>query len=172
MSTTPKNKLFISIIAILLLANIAMLIFFVLLREPGKQWHRNDKGVSPVSEMLQKKLGFTEQQMKEYEQLKQQHREKMKPLFEDLRTAKEQLYKYLSDTTTNETILNTATDLIGQKQSVIDLRFFNHFKDIRALCTAEQRVGFDSLLPPLLHKMIIPGRRNGPPPHDSLNKRD
>lgn len=172
MKATSKNKLFILTIAILLLANIAMLLFFVWLKEPQEKEHPRQKGRNPVSELLENKIGFNKQQMSQYEQMKQLHKEKMKPLFEDIRMAKEQFYSNLNSPAISDSAINAASETIGEKQRLLDMQIFNHFRNLRNLCTAEQRPAFDTLIQGVLHKMVIAGRRGGQSRNDTLKKQD
>ncbi|HEY9364335.1 MAG TPA: hypothetical protein VIQ00_13800 [Chitinophagaceae bacterium] len=157
MSSSPKIKFLIFLISILLITNIAMLVFFVW-KKPIDQRDRGERRVS-TSELLKTKIGFSETQMKEYDQLKQEHRESMRPLFDSIRIAKEDFYKQLNQPSVNDSVLNITAANIGKKQQMIDLQVFNHFRKVRGMCTGDQQPKFDSLINGIIQKMIVPWRR-------------
>lgn len=162
MSPGSKSKLYIFIIAALLLANIAMLTFFVWMKEPPKKGNRSEnRPGNPITEILQKKVGFNEQQMSQYEKLKQQHWQLMKPMFDSMRRAKEQFYERLDDEVIPDTAISRSSEAIGERQTAMDRQIFRHFRSLRELCTEEQKPRFDSLIKGVVQRMIAPGRRGG-----------
>src|SRR6266446_3144739 len=95
METTSQNKSLISIIVFLLLTNIAMLIFFLFLGNTSRrEMHGMDENF--MSGILQKEVGFNDNQINAYKKLKEDQMHRMRPLFEDVRTAKDNFYKLLS----------------------------------------------------------------------------
>ena len=97
--------------------------------------------------------------MAEFDKMADQHRQQMRPLFEDIGKTKESFYKMLSQPQTADTVLNQAASQIGDKQKAIDIKIFTHFQNIRQLCTPEQQSAFDSLIQRVVHRMIFPMRR-------------
>jgi hypothetical protein len=168
-----NNKVLLFLVAILFLANISMLAYILWMREPMKTNGRSDRQKSPITEFLEKKIGFSAEQMKSFDQTRKNHRQKMKPLFEDIKTAKVQFYSYLTDPTTSDSVLNRAASIIGEKQKFLDMQTFQNFKEIRSLCTAEQQPKYDSLIANEISNMWIPswkgssrqGKDNARPAH-------
>ena len=76
MSTTSKNKILLITVVVLLLTNIAMLFLF-LNKGPEKRDPRGGREAM-MTEFLQKEIGFSPQQIQQYDSLSKQHREKMK----------------------------------------------------------------------------------------------
>ncbi len=153
MERLAKNKLLILLVGILLLANIIMLSFWLF--KPKSQNHnnsgnKNSKGM--VSGFLKKDLNFTDDQLKRFDTLRSAHFERIKPFYKELNNSKEVLFSltYSSDSSAIDSLANE----IGKRQAEIDKNFLNHFRQIRELCTEEQKPAFDSLFPGLVKKMI------------------
>ncbi|MEO5996266.1 MAG: periplasmic heavy metal sensor [Chitinophagaceae bacterium] len=151
-----NNKVLLFIVAILLLANIAMLFYFLWMREPERKNTRGDRQKSPMTEFLQVEIGFNTEQLAAFEKTRQQHRQKMKPLFEDIKTAKVQFYGFLTDPSINDSTINAAALQIGEKQKLLDMQTFHNFREIRSLCTPEQQPRYDSLIVNEISKMWFP----------------
>jgi Spy/CpxP family protein refolding chaperone len=169
MKSVLKNKVLVSIIGILLLANIAMLVFLVSgMKKPDRgNSESRPQSHSPV-DFLQSKIGLTDQQVDQLDQLKEVHHEKLNPLFEDLRTTKDSFFLLIKDSASASAIDSAAT-LIGEKQKSLDMAVFRTIQEVRNLCTPEQQVKFDSLLPKIAYKMA--GHiRKGNTKEDSLKK--
>lgn len=152
MSTTRNRNLLI-IIAALVLTNVAVLVYFL----------RHEKNEKPpawtgVSEMLQKEVGFTEEQIAKYKEMKGKQRGKIRPMFDDMRKAKDSLFRLLSYPETSDSILNEMADVIAQKQKAIDLETLNHFKRVRTLCTSDQLAKYDTMVLQMVRKMGKPVR--------------
>lgn len=144
-----------------LLANVVMLAYFGWIRESNHHNPHNGPG-SPMAAFLQQELGFTAQQMEAYNKLRQQNRQKMKPLFEDVRLAKVHFYDFLNDEQINDSLLDAAASQIGEKQKVLDLQTLKNFRQLRTLCTEEQKKKYDSLITGVISNMWFTPR-NGPP---------
>lgn len=156
--STSKNKSLIFIIIFLLLTNIAVLGYFLWYKQTDKPPERDKR--NGIAADLQKEVGFNDQQIAQYKQLKDEQWKKFKPMLEDIRKAKDSLYRLLSNESVNDSVINMTAELIGQKQKAIDLQAFTHFKQIRALCTPEQLPKYDTLIQRMMRKMGKPPRRN------------
>ena len=159
MSQPSRNKNLIFIIAVLLLTNIAVLVYFLWLKKPEEP-KRNSGHGSGLTEMLQQEVGFDENQIAQYKQLKEAQWKTIRPLFDEMRKAKDSLFRLMSDSTVSDSIINNAADVIGKKQRALDLQTFNHFKKVRTLCiTPEQQVKYDSAVLRMFRKMGKPARK-------------
>lgn len=154
MERLAKNKLLILLVGILLLANIIMLSFWLF--KPKSQNHnnsgnKNSKGM--VSGFLKKELNFNDDQLKRFDTLRSAHFERIKPFYRELNNSKEVLFSRAYVTSDSSAIDSLANE-IGKRQAEIDKNFLNHFRQIRELCTEDQKPAFDSLFPGLVKKMI------------------
>jgi protein CpxP len=153
-----RNKIYIFLIGILLLSNLALVAFFVWNQPAKKEVHRDRPG-SYMQEALKNDVGFSDEQMTKFEAMASQHRQQMRPLFEDISKTKESFYHMLTQPAVSDSQLNLAAEQIGEKQEMIDLKIFMHFQNIREICTPNQQPQFDSLIQHVVHKMIFPMRR-------------
>lgn len=156
MTYIKNNKVLAFIIAVLLLSNIVMLYFF-LRNECGDQ---NKKPAAQQGGMraymiktLKDSAGFNDQQIAQYEQLTDKHKETMKPLFQDIAMTKDSLYKLLLVQPSDSLVTHYLTR-IGEKQKAIDQRIFNHFYNLKEICTPDQRPKYDSLIQHVIKGMI------------------
>ncbi len=163
-----RNKLLLFIIAILFLANVALLYFFFKGKEEVKPPSREHRGISG---QLKNDVGFSDEQMKAYDLRREQHMNEMKGLFETMRQTKEQFFNTVKNPGATDSLVQSNASAIAGQQKAIDLRTHAYFSDLRKICTAEQLPKFDSLYQQVIKRMISMGRR--PPPggtHDSLKK--
>ena len=145
------------IIGALLLTNVAVLFYFLRQeKEPSTQ--QPDRARSTVTEMLQDEVGFNEDQTAKYKELKDKQREKIKPMYDNMRKAKDSLFRLLSYPGTPDSVLNKAGEVIAQRQKELDIETFNHFRRVRTLCTPDQLPQYDSLVIRLIRKMGKPFR--------------
>lgn len=152
-----KSRSLIFIITILLLTNIAVLGYFLWFKKPYKHDNR-EKGHNGITTALQNEVGFNEQQVAQYRELKEKQWATIRPMFDNMCKAKDNLFRLLSDENANDSIINKTADVIASQQKAVDIQVFNHFKKIRSLCTPEQRPKYDSLVQRILKKMGKPCR--------------
>ena len=145
MSTQTKSKLYLLIIGILLITNIAMLFFFLGNKGGGKKPNRGNDRSAMMKEFLQKDIGFTEQQIQQYGTLSKQNREKMKADFDAMKTAKEQQFKELGSKGFSDSAITATAIKAAENQKLVEEKMLTYFATVRKLCTAEQLPKFDSL---------------------------
>jgi periplasmic protein CpxP/Spy len=160
MSTTRNRNLLI-IIAVLLLTNVAVLVYFLAQKKNEKNASSNpDRDRNGVAEMLQKEVGFNEEQATKYKEMKEKQRGKIRPMYDEMRKAKDSLFRLLSYPETSDSVLNKMAEGIAQKQKAIDLETFNHFKRVRVLCTVDQLPKYDTMVLQMFRKMGRPVRHS------------
>ena len=149
-----NNKILTIAVVLLLIINIALVVFMIQGRKKGTSWHGSGKG--DPSEMMAKELNMTEQQKKDHKLLKEEHFKNIKPLFDSVKAAKTAFFSLLKDSVVSDSILNTYSQRISERQAAIDKLTFAHFKRIRNLFTAEQQPKFDAFV----QKMMQRGRKD------------
>ena len=159
MKQLTQNRFLVSLVAVLLVANLGlMLYFFVFKKEknPPKGPPRQ-----PVANFMQKKLGFNESQTARFQQLRDQHKEAVKPVIGEMKKLKDSLYHLLQKPNVNESDVTSMASKIGEKQKEWELMIFHHFQKVREICDSSQLPKFDSLV----HHMINrgPGMRKKRP---------
>jgi Spy/CpxP family protein refolding chaperone len=152
MDTVRKYKTLVSIIVFLLITNFAMLIFFMVIAKPiDKKSRYNDQNGFGV--MLQKEVGFSKAQLEKYQALRTQQRQNIKPLFDDIRKSKDNFYGLLYSDSVPDSVIDANADSIANTQKKLDLQMFNHFKNIRNICTPDQLQKFDSSIKKAVARM-------------------
>jgi protein CpxP len=154
MNTNSKIRILMLVAVILLLTNICMLVFFLYNKESGRRGaHGGREGM--MTEFLQKEIGFTPQQIQQYDSLNKQHREKMKALFEEAGKNREAQVKQLAAAGFSDSVINSISIQSAEKQKQLMVQMFGNLKDIRQICSPAQLPKFDSLI----YKVI--GRHGG-----------
>lgn len=157
MSYLRNNKLLLLIIGVLLVANISLLWFYVW-KKPAR------KGSRPPTETpsmkLKREIGFNDQQATIYDSLREKHYGSIRPMFEDLRTSRDSLFKLMHQPMVDDSLIAMQSEVVYEKQKAIDLKMHRYFRSIRDLCTEEQKPKMDSFLTNLAKKMSN-GRRWG-----------
>ena len=167
---SPRIKVLLFLIGILLVTNLVLLLFFVLNKdgEPGrgKRPPHTDRS-QMMRNFLKDSVGFNEQQLTQFDQIREKNREDMKPLFEEMRQSKLAFYNLLKQPGTPDSVSQAAANLMAEKQMAVDMAFYKNFESIRSLCTPEQQAKYDTLVQQIVRRMIGPPRKG-----DSKQKKD
>lgn len=152
MNNDRKTKSLITIIIFLLITNIAMLIFFVVQSKPAERRERNHES-NGMYKSLQNDVGFSKDQLNQYKVLREEQIRKVHPMFDELREAKKDFYTLINSGQVSDSLVVAGADSIAQKQKRLDLQMFGYFKNLRAICTREQKQKFDSLMKKVVVRM-------------------
>lgn len=146
-----RSKVFIAIIGILLIANIA-LVSFLLMKKDGRNREKKPEWKAVISGFLKKEIGFDTVQLKQYDSLSDRHKSNMKKLTDSLRSTKEKQFKELAALNFSDSAMNAIADRSSSTQKTMELRMFNHLRNIRMLCKPAQLPKFDSLFGKVLNR--------------------
>jgi len=149
MANQSKNKILVIIIAVLLLINAAMIIYFFKL--PEKAGFHNDLRAA-MPEFLQNDIGFNSQQMQQYDSLSEVYNKKFKATMDDLKNSRQKEFKQLANTGFNDSTIDSIASLSTENKKLLEIHLLQYTKDIRKLCTAEQQAKFDTTLYKVLNK--------------------
>lgn len=127
------------------------MLLFMLFRKPDKPI---EKKPTMFSQMVAGLMLDSSQQLV-FKQRKDSFMKSMKPLWEDIRKSKYELYKQLQDVNTPDSVIQRLTSDIGQKTRMSEEMQYKHFRELRTLCTAAQQQRFDTLLPPLISRYRV-----------------
>jgi len=153
MNNDKKTKSLITIIIFLLITNIAMLVFFVMQGKPAERRQRNHES-NGMYNSLKNDVGFSKEQLDQYQALREEQMKKVHPIFDEVREAKKDFYGLMNSTQISDSLVNADADSIAQKQKHLDLQMFGYFKNVRAICTESQQPKFDSLMKTVEMRMI------------------
>jgi Spy/CpxP family protein refolding chaperone len=159
MNSNSRTRRLIITIVILLITNIAILAFFLLPKYSATR-NAGEARSFGMAETLRKEVGLDSQQVKQLNSLRQEHWKKMKPMFEDLQQSKSQFFQFLKAPETPDSVINAAASAIAEKQKLIDLQMFQHFRNSRLVCRPEQRPKYDSIVQVAVRRMS--GGARGP----------
>lgn len=158
MEKQNRSKVFLVIIGILLIANIAMLSFFLMKKDNGRNEKRPDRKAM-IADFLKKEIGFNQAQLQQYDTLSDRHRDNVRKMYDNHRSSKDNQFKQLAASNFSDSIINNMADQSAASQKIMELQMFNHLKNIRALCTPEQLPKFDSLFVKILNRRGGEGRK-------------
>lgn len=153
-----RSKVFLLVIAILLVANIAMVTFF-LMKKDGRRSEKRPDRKTMIAEFLKKEIGFTAAQLQQYDTLSTKHQENVKKMFESSRASKDKQFKELAAGDFSDSVINVVAGQSAELQKTMELQMFNHLKNIRMLCTSEQLPKFDSLFVKILNRRGGEGKK-------------
>ena len=153
MNNSAKIKVLVTIVIFLLITNIAMLIFFLATGKHPDSGQKN-RDFNGMYNSLQSEVGFTKDQLDQYQVLRVDQREKAGPMFNALRNAKKDFYKLMYSPANSDSLINAGADSIAQKQKVVDIQMFRYFKNIRDICQPGQLPKFDSAIAHEIGRMI------------------
>lgn len=154
-----KSKVFLTIIGILLVANIAMVSFFLMKKDSRKVDKPRTDRKAMISNFLKTEIGFDTIQLKKYDSLSTKHRENIKKMFDSSRGTKDNQFKELTAADFSDSVMLLIADRSAASQKMMELKMFNHLKKIRMMCTAEQLPKFDSLFVKVLNRRNGEGRK-------------
>ena len=163
MSTLFRNKILSGLVILLLIANVATIVFF---------WTGMRKSQSPppqrTAEYVIKELSLNDSQQKQYETMITQHRKQTKQIREQIRDSKDSLFDLLSNPNINDSSKHYMAAKISSLNQQLELLTFEHFKLVRKICNPDQQQKFDKIIKDVLRMMAAPAphenRPPGPPP--------
>lgn len=151
MNKENRSKVLLLIIAILVVANISMLVFFLQEKEPPRKTNRQDRKAY-ISAFLKNEIGFDTVQLVQYDTLSTMHRKKMSGMFDKLKSNKATQFKQLVAGNFSDSTMNALADSSATTQKAIEIVMFNHLKTLRKLCKPAQEPLFDSLFVKVLNR--------------------
>ncbi|AHF17748.1 Spy/CpxP family protein refolding chaperone [Niabella soli] len=159
MNSTSRSKSLIFVIIILLITNIALLVYTFVFLKRGPQDHKKDGFTSA----LRKEVGFSDDQIKQFNVLKEKSWAAAKADMEHIRRIKQALFDLTKETSVSDSAVILLADSIAKLQKGVEINTFRHFKETRQICTPEQMPKYDSLMKKII-RQGRPGRPVGGPP--------
>ncbi|HUS02243.1 MAG TPA: periplasmic heavy metal sensor [Chitinophagaceae bacterium] len=160
-----KNNLLIWSVILLVIANVAVLVTI---------WSTHRKqgpGRGTPADYLIKELNLNSDQQNKLRSLAKQHHEQSLKIREGIKSARHDLFKLLQQPAIDDSTKRSAADNVAKDLEQLDLLTFDHFKEVRSICTPEQQKKFDKIIEDVLQMIASgpPGRgpRHGehmPPP--------
>lgn len=155
-----KNRFLILTVGILVMLNLLTLGMLWMDRHRGGEPLAPAGGGAPlIDAFLKETLKLTPEQWGAFEPLKQEHRRQMDLLTPALRADKHALFGLLAQDTVSDAEVKALLTRIAAQHRAIDSVTYAHFRQVRALCTPEQRARFAAVAAEL-PRLLRPG---GPP---------
>lgn len=141
-----KYKWMVFLVLILLISNmvLAFFLFFANDKKPRKKNSPDDWAMKIYNE-----IGLDSTQIAIFKKEKDIFFTTMRPVWNENKEAKEKLYNSLAINPSDSSI-NLLLDQIKRTNHFSDSFTFTHFQKLRALCTDEQKVRFDTIMPKLI----------------------
>jgi len=162
MNYFKNNKVLLLVIAALILVNLGLLYYGFIARD--KHVPRTSPSrtvmIKRTEEKLRKDVGFTDDQVKQYEQLRMAHGDSLDSKLEQLGKIKESFLNLLFQSNVSDSAIDATAERICEKQKSIDKQMLRHFISVRQLATEDQRPKMDSFLQKITKRMS--GRGRGP----------
>ena len=125
---------------------LAFFLFFSTDKKPRKKESADEWAIKIYNE-----IGLDSAQIVVFKKEKDDFFNTMRPVWNENRQAKENLYKKLTSNTADTTVLHFLSQ-IERTNHFSDSFTFAHFVKLRAMCTPEQQVRFDTIIPKLVLK--------------------
>jgi protein CpxP len=158
-SKNSKYKPLLFIILILLVANLAAIAFTYLRinKKPHREKQVDRKEMT--ERYLREELKFSKEQMARYEQISASNKKETDQLFDSLRVEKERRISYLQEQNYTDSAIDQVVNRTMPRQAELDRKMLMHIRNLRAICTEEQRQRFDTGF----YKMMRRGRGDKKP---------
>ena len=134
-----SNKIFIIVIALLLVANIVTLAILLTDKKTDYDGRKN-----AMRNYLKSEVGFSDAQLVAFDTVKSRQREAAKLFYDEIRQRKQNNLKKIGIDNFSDSSINSAAAYAATQQQNMELNMLKHLKDIRNLCTASQRAVFDT----------------------------
>jgi hypothetical protein len=161
MNYFQNNKVLLLVIAALIIVNLGLLYYGFIDREKKRDSMTMEERIKRTSEKLRNEVGFNDDQINKYLDLRKKHFDSIHPKFEDLEKTKETFLNLVYQSNLNDSAIQAGSADICEKQRAIDEQMLRHFVSLRQLATEEQRPKLDSFLQRIIKRMT--GGRPSPP---------
>jgi periplasmic protein CpxP/Spy len=156
-------KILIWTVVLLVLCNIG-LVATIWLKPGAKQGHRGPR------DFVISSLKFSDDQVKQYDALIEEHQRSMRRLRREAMEYRQQLFNNIKNEGHGGVNADSLAGLIADHQRQIENVTYGHFVQVRALCTDAQKEEFDKIIGDVIRKMNGGGHGGPPPPGEDGNR--
>jgi protein CpxP len=126
----------------LLLLNLSTLSFIFFKYNKSDENRKSNK----PDQLIINKLAFNKEQENIYKKLIQNHRQQINIIQETILNYKNNLYTKLKNNSSSKTQTDSLISKINEQQKNIELINYNHFLDIKGICSQKQIPAYDELV--------------------------
>jgi Spy/CpxP family protein refolding chaperone len=159
MNTNNKSKLFSIIIIALLLINTVAVSFLLLKKDKHRLPPPHPQQQGGAFNFLVKELKLDSSQIQQYQALRENHKNSADSIRQQKRKLKDSLFQLLKQHISSDVAVQQQLNAIAQNERYLDEITFNHFKQVRAICNAQQQTKFDEVIATAM-RMQAPQRQH------------
>ncbi len=149
MNNGSKNKTLIIIIVLLLISNIFLVGFYMFKNKTSHRTKGKDDGFVTA---LKNDVGFSEEQLKKFSELKETNWTQAKERMNQVRKLRSQIFDLTRQNSVADSTVERIADSIAILQKQFEIKSYNHFKETRAICTPQQQAAYDSLMKKIINR--------------------
>ncbi len=154
-TNNSSNRIFIIVIALLLIANIVTLTMLLANKKPYTDDHKNT-----MRNYLKTEIGFSDAQLDAFDTVKSKHRAQVKTIFDEIRLNKQLNLKKIGADNFSDSSVKAAAAYAATQQQYLETKMLNHLKEIRNLCTPAQHANFDTGFYKIMSRSATEAKRN------------
>lgn len=169
MDIIKQKRLTMTVIIILILLNLTILTLLWL----GRPTRLRTEAPPPALEkqrlqhLLRDELGFDQRQIEQFQYLQKMHRDQVRVLQDEIQQLKKQMFDAVLDDNPNPVLSDSLLQLSQDKQAEIERLTFQHFVDLKKLCSPEQQDKLQLLIHDMFRRPPQGERPLPPPPGES-----
>ncbi len=148
-----NKKLYITVIIVLLLINAVTVTLLWIKFFTAPDFKREERhhikgkpGIRLDSEFISEALNFSPEQQKTYEEIEKRHFDYARPLFDSIFVWKKYLLDRSIDGGLSPEEVAAVTNKIGNTQALLEKDLYQHFSEIKNICSNEQKEKFKDLV--------------------------
>jgi Spy/CpxP family protein refolding chaperone len=122
-------------------------------RPDGHSGNRSNRG-----NWFAEQLKLDSNQKQQHKQLRDVHFESMKPLFDSITIQKTRLFNVMKEPAGDDSMVNEYSRRIADLEMEITLKNYNHFKQVRALLSADQQTKYDEMMQRMISRKSPPDK--------------
>ena len=157
MDTLKRNNLLTWLVLILIVANVAVLTIFWMGHKRNE-----DRPHGTPAEFLTKQLGLNGKQQAQLTELGHAHHQASEKIRGRIKDARDQFFGLLKTPNVNDSAKHRAASAVSDNLKELELLTFDHFQQVRSICTPEQQKKFDEIINEVMQ--MVGGPPPGPPP--------
>ena len=143
-----KYKWMVFLVLILLISNMVLAFFFFFANDKKEKKKDNP---DEWAMKIYKEIGLDTAQIEVFKKEKDEFFNTMRPIWNENKKAKDSLYQKLSANISDSNITRYL-DQINRTNHFSDSFTFAHFSKLRAMCTPDQQVRFDTIIPKMINR--------------------
>jgi protein CpxP len=161
MDYIKKDRYLIYAVIVLLVLNIVSISYILFAPRPPAP-DSEEEMRDPIAHFLVGELNFSDEQMKQFAELRKNHFEQGDTLIKKHSEAMKNLFDLLKKDTVSTIEIQQKASALGEIETERSLSLYQHFHAVRSLCSPEQQRKFDEFIVEVLNRVHEPPKRPGP----------